>query len=238
MKYSNKTIFTATLVGLLTSLSAGAAQAQVVLVTSNTFHPFYISTSVTHGNLDHVQDGGGNIGGVGSSLNGEFLIAAYCVDLFNPVYVNSTYTTTTITHDGAVYGNPVSNAGAVAWLIRNFGASAVGADQENALQGAIWRTMYGTNFEVDGADNAKTGNTPGLISAYQGYMLALGASTAPIGSVDWISPAGGPIPGGYTINQGLVGIRASSFASSAPEPGTLAFLGLGSALVLVKRRRK
>ena len=95
MKLLVKPLLNLSIFGLLTSLSLGhAAQAQVTLVTSNTFHPFFVSTSATHGSLDHVQDGGGNIGGAGASLNGQALIAAYCVDLFNPVFTNSTYTQT------------------------------------------------------------------------------------------------------------------------------------------------
>ncbi len=235
---SVKNTLTGTIVvGLLAALSLGsAAQAQVVLTTGPAFHPFYVSTSPTHGNYDHVQDGGGNIG-PGGSLDGTPLIAAYCVDLFNPVYTSSTYTTSMVTTDGTVFGNPVANAGSVAWLITNFGATATTPDEENALQGAIWRTLYGSNFEVDGADNAKAGNTSGMISAYQSYITALGANTAPVSSVDWISPAGGPpLPQGYTIAQGLVGLRAG--ASAAPEPGTLALLALGPIAGVAARRRR
>jgi hypothetical protein len=216
------------------------AQAQTYNFVMGSGAPsaFYVSTSPAYGGYNSVLDAGGNME---ATLDGDLLVASYCVDLFNPVYVGATYDVTTFNTTGSVFGNPVANAGSVAWLITTFGASAVTPDEHRALQAAVWRTLYGSNFEVDGADNAIAGNNATMISTYQGYIAALGSNTAPVDSVLWISPqsTNPAYPGvGYSLSQGVVGLRSSASAgAAAPEPGTIALLGLGVAGLIARRRK-
>jgi hypothetical protein len=201
------------------------------LVLNGTVHAFYISTSTSYGSYDHVLDAGGDAMGV---LNGQTLLGAYCVDLFSPVYVPSSYPLTTVSADGTIYGNAVNNAGQVSWLMKTYAPSATTIDDQNALQASIWRTLYGSGFEVDGADNAKTGNSAAMVAGYQSMIASLGSNTAPISDVLWMSPgtASGP-PAPYTVYQGLVGLAPSS----APEPGSLLLFGLGATAFATRRRK-
>lgn len=215
--------------GILMTRSASAD----TLVLNGTVHTFYISTSASYGSYDHVLDAGGDAMGV---LNGQMLLGAYCVDLFSPVYVPSTYPLTTVSFDGTIYGNAVNNAAQVSWLMKTYAPSAATIDDQNALQASIWRTLYGAGFEVDGADNAKAGNSAAMVSGYQNIMASLGSNTAPISDVVWMSPgtSSGPPPP-YTIYQGLVGLPAPS--SAIPEPASLLLFGFGVAAFATRRRK-
>lgn len=125
-------------------------------------------------------------------------------------------------------------------------SAAASPDNQRALQAAIWRTEYGSNWQLDGVDNAKTGNSAVVMAAYTDYLTQLGSNSAPITSVLWISPnkdasQGNSPPNPFTSHyQGLVGFRVA--AAAAPEPGTVALL-LSSGLpfmgaVAARRRRR
>ena len=157
---------------------------------------------------------GGNFLG---TLNGVKLVASYCVDI-NRQLPLATYSGAAVTQDGTAYGTAVPNAGAISWLVTHFGASAVTADQQNALQAAIWRTEYGNGFQLDGVDNtngAPAENTQ-IAPLYQNDLAALGTNTASVAAVDWISPGAAA---GVTQGQPLVAVTAGSPTPPAPGPG-------------------
>jgi hypothetical protein len=82
-----------------------------------------------------------------SKLSGEDLPWVYCVDLYHYVSPNGTYSNTLVRHDGVVNGSSVNSAAEVAWLLDNYAAGAAGnAAKEAALQGLIWKAIYGSNF--------------------------------------------------------------------------------------------
>jgi hypothetical protein len=112
-----------------------------------------------------------------------------------------------VTKDGAIYGTAVPNAGAVSWLLFNLAPGATTAIQQDALQAAIWRTEYGTSFQLDGVDN--TNGAPSINatigSIYRADLAALGSNTAPVSAVSWISPGANPgLPPSH--GQGLVAL--------------------------------
>jgi hypothetical protein len=128
-------------------------------------------------------------------LNGTTALSTYSVDDSSPAIVPGQYNAA-VTTNGTTFGASVPNAGAIAWLLTNIAPTVQNADQQAALQAAIWRVEYGTNlsaggFQLDGADNT---NDPGdndaaLIADYKADIAALGSHTAPVSSVDWISPS-------------------------------------------------
>ena len=87
-------------------------------------------------------------------------------------------------------------------------AKATTVDQQNALQAAIWREEYGTDFQLDGADNSNQGNDATLITDYKADLAALGTKTAAVGSVVWLSPPEGLIG---NVDQGLVALPAITY---------------------------
>ena len=142
---------------------------------------------------------GGNFLG---TLNGTTLTASYCVSIDLTISPLSTYNNATVTSYGTIYGAAVPNAGAISWLLKNIGPTAITAAQQDALQAAIWRTEYGDNFQLDGVDNdngAPAENST-IAPIYQADLAALGNNTAPVSSVDWISPDE------EGMNQGLVAL--------------------------------
>jgi hypothetical protein len=160
---------------------------------------------------------GGNFLG---TLNGNTpLTASYCVDLSRTLFPDTTYDSATVTGDGTSYGTAVPQAGALSWLLTHLGPAATTAVQQDALQAAIWRTEYGTGFQLDGVDNSN--GAPAINAAiaplYQADLAALGNNTAPVSAVAWISPGSNP---DSSPGQGLVALTGTpmSTATSASTP--------------------
>ena len=118
------------------------------------------------------------------------------------------------------------NANVIAGLLTTYGASAQagGVTTQDALQAAIWTSVYGY-------DNTSSGNTLVVTDSptYNQMLTYLGlpqnatsvdltfAPTAPVSSAIWLSPG----DGSSTIYQALVTVNA------VPEPSTLALAGIG-----------
>jgi hypothetical protein len=171
--------------------------------------PAYLTLPVTHlptfaatvsvpqtaaSNTFNVQLSGGNFLGTyiptpNTTAGTTTLASSYGLNFEFPPTVGITYYSTTSTRNGLVYGNSVPNAGAIAWLVVNRGPTATTPVLQNALQAAIWRTEFGNNFQLNGADNNNIpSNSPALITAYQADLAALDGNTLPVGDVMWISP--------------------------------------------------
>ena len=94
---------------------------------------------------DHWNVGAGSFDV--SKLNGTELPWIYCVDLYHYISLNGSYPNAVVRNDGVVNGSPVSNAAKVAWLLDTYAAGAAGnAAKEAALQGLIWKAIYGSSF--------------------------------------------------------------------------------------------
>jgi hypothetical protein len=219
-------------IALVSGLVTGPeAVAGLVLPDTSSNPGMYLTINVPGGDYTHIDARGGNFGG---TLNGQALAATYCIDVTRDIQPPGTYSTT-VTNDATIFGTPVANAGAIAWLILNLAPTATVGDEQNGLQAAIWRTEYGAGFQLDGADNSTAGNSASLIAQYQTDLALLGSNTAPVGELAWISP----VDVNNVDSQGLVGLYASG-PLSVPEPSSIWLSALGGcgALTLSRRRRR
>ena len=129
-----------------------------------------------------------------------------------------------MTSNGTIYDAAVPNAGAISWLLNNIGPTATTADEQDALQAAIWRTEYGDDFQLDGVDNPnhEPAENSTIAPIYQADLAAAGDNTAPVGDVFWITT--GPNPD-TTEGQGLVAVPLASdtttTVTSTPNPSYL-----------------
>ena len=164
-----------------------------------------------------------------SRLNGEDLPWVYCVDLLHDISPNGSYPYTEVRTDGFVNGAPVSNAGQVAWLLDTYASTAAGNDaMEAALQGLIWKAIYGGAFEFIGTTDDQ-----------KHYFDLWRTADVPAGNVGdylWLSPE----PGCYSQAAGAPAgcVQGVVTYSPVPEPGsTLLLLGAGLVGLSAWRRR-
>jgi hypothetical protein len=190
--------------------------------------------------LDGTTYGGG--GPIGpSTLNGSSVPWVYCIDIPDEIGVGATYANNTVTTNGtAVYGTPsknpwangtnlvsVPNAGAIAWLLDKYANGATTALQQNGLQAALWKEIYGSRFVV---------TDPSVNAQMNTYLTGVGSD--PVSNEFWLSPNG---VGNTPIVQALVTSNGENIQiTGAPEPSTMAIAGLGAVGFLAygwKRRK-
>ena len=211
---------------ILAAVAAGRdARADMLSLTGlATSQEFYSSSTIPG---DHFTQSLGLGGPFLGSLDGTHLSSLYCVDIPRSIGITGNYTATVST-SGIIHGSAVPNAGAIAWLIVNLGPTATTPDQLNALQAAIWRTEYGSEYQLDGADNGHSGNKASVIADYKADLVALGSHTLPVSSLLWLSP----FNSNGSQAQGLAAINP------VPEPSSVALIGLGGVLSLALVRKK
>ncbi len=171
--------------------------------------------SIVYGATNHTV-GGGSFDV--STLNGAALPWVYCVDLDHYISLRTTYPNTLVRHDGYVNGSEVNNAAKVAWLLDTYATDAAGnSAKEAALQGLIWKAIYGDKFTFS-ISNPSYGQ-------YAAWMPAAFGS-GDVSKYSWLTPdsrcLGASCPAPDCI-QGQVTYQA------VPDAGSTALL-LGAAL--------
>jgi len=175
--------------------------------------------------------GGGNI--LNSVLDGKSLAYAYCIDIYHGIGLNQTYNANY--NNKALFDDRLElteiNGGKIAWLILNIAETALEKYQQAGLQALIWEQVYGAaRFTL----NASTNNN--IKIAYQAYSAALGANTASVNDVLWISPYRNT-----TSHQDLVAWGAPiklQDTVDVPTPETIWLLAIGIAGLAVSSRKK
>jgi hypothetical protein len=205
-------LFCATISAHADSFTVGSTVSGTVPASQITSAPT-ISGSF-YGNTFAGSLGGGNLVGSTGVIGGNTVTfdELFCVDFADNIYLGTTYAASYTTNGTIQNGTPVTNAGQIAWLIENLGPTATTADQNIALQTAIWEVEYGSNFVFTSASDS---SIAGDISA---DLSALGNNTAAVNSLYWISPTNSDA----TNAQGLAGTLAPT-----PEPSSIALLATG-----------
>ncbi len=165
-------------------------EVPAAIVLPETIVPAFSATSTANGGGSQLTSGGNFLG----SLNGNTpLTVSYSLDISSDFVFfagTASFPNAAVTADGTAYGHAVPNAGAISWLITNLGPSATTPEKQDALQAAIWRTEYGTGFQLDGVDNGNTlqPENATIASLYRADLTALGRNTAPVSAASWITP--------------------------------------------------
>jgi hypothetical protein len=124
----------------------------------------------------------------------------------------------------------LTNAGAIGYLMVTYAPTATTQNQQLALQAAIWKEVYGSEFVLD-ANWYNTHGKAEVVTLYNSYLSSIPANTSQyVDDVLWINPysvtsttRNGVTTYSYTYRQAQVGYIP------APLPGTfgmaLSFLG-------------
>ena len=238
------------------AMVAGRPACAQTLSIGGTYNTLTISLTAAGSQTTYTfSAGAGNV--TPSYVNGVQIPALYCLDVEHNINVPATYNATITddgdVYEGSYTGSgsenygaialqasvlqgntssgPVelhfTNAGQIAYLMDKYASTASTADQETALQAAIWSEVYGSQFAFDAADNTAQ-------NWYNTYLTNVGNS--PASGLLWISPTDGS--GDHL--QALIASPASSFDPPVPEPGPItmfASAGFVGIAMLARRRR-
>lgn len=203
------------------------ANAILTLLSSTTL----FGTTIFHTGLDwdramtielradgHVRNASAGVGVL--LVDGAHYVDALCVNLFQAIYLNTTYTAQSIAPsaydlDG---GNPA------AYLAENYLSSTLSAAGGAALQLAVWDLIH------DGGDGFASGrvqsssNTAGNVLAQANAWRTEALGQSGVASIFTAAP-------GTTAFQQQIYLTGNPDGGEVPEPGTLVTLAIGAVAV-------
>ncbi len=145
--------------------------------------------------------------------------SAYTYDYTGPYSMNTQW--------ASVNGANNLNGQRASWLYVNFSSAATSANQQAALQLAIWNAIWDTDFTLTGGTFSSTVSDDRFTFA-QSYLSALqtAQNDNKMGTVD---------ASYYRLYKN--GVEQQGFIGPVPEPGLALLLGLGIGGVFVVSRR-
>jgi hypothetical protein len=255
------------LIGIAMAIFGCGASANMFTMGSAYGSPMNITFTLGTNAMQSFYGAGGNFGGIGqANLDGLSLAYVYCIDLFDDIGLNTSYSAS-FTTNGTVaettahpLGNAdsnglINNAAAIAWLIDSQASLATNRSLQSGLQLAIWIQLYGPM----GGTGPNSWNVVNMSTTVQAAMntnlsyLALASdfinthSTALISSVYWIDPSNGilqyqQLVAANPINVNLLPINQLYVSAlrvlAIPEPEYLTLIGIGVIGFVIMRLKK
>ena len=254
-------------IGIAMAIFGCGASANVFTMGSAYGSSMNITYTLGNNAMHSFYGAGGNFGGIGQAkLDGLSLAYVYCIDLFDDISLNTSYSASNTTNGTVAettahaIGNTnsnglINNAAAIAWLIDSQASLATNGNLQSGLQLAIWTQLYGPM----GGTGPNSWNVVNMSTTIKAAMnadlsyLALASgfinthSKALISSVYWIDPSNGKIQyqqlvGANPINVNSLPINQLSESASRglaiPEPEVLTLVGIGVIGFLLTRLKK
>jgi hypothetical protein len=254
------------LIGIAMAIFGCGASANMFTMGSAYGSPMNITFTLGTNAMQSFYGAGGNFGGIGqANLDGLSLAYVYCIDLFDDIGLNTSYSASftingTVSETTHAVGNAdsnglINNAAAIAWLIDSQASLATNRSLQSGLQLAIWTQLYGPM----GGTGPNSWNVVNMSTTVQVAMntnlsyLALASdfinthSTALISSVYWIDPSNGilqyqQLVAANPINVNLLPINQLYVSAlrvlAIPEPEYLTLIGIGVIGFVIMRLKK
>lgn len=200
-----------------TAFLAVVSQAQVVTVDLGGHTSAPATTSVMYSYM-----GGGPTTSFATAYNASvdgFDFMAYCVDLSAGAAVNSSYLAD---RESVLTFLPETVGKRLAYIYNNYHNAGLTADQQAAVQVALWEARYDTSFDLNNGNFKAMSINSSVKSGAEAILANVMSPTWPIGDAYYFES--------QINSQDLIG--------PVPEPASFAALGIGAAALIRRRKNR